>query len=87
MRIDPADIRPTPEHRAAIAFHAEQQCRDWSELIEESFPLLAEPDEKDLQESLAMCDRGMAEIDAGGGVEAVGALKQLGAKHGFSTDA
>jgi hypothetical protein len=47
----------------------------------EELPLLS-PGE--LEESLAMCDRGMAEIDAGGGREAREALLEIGRKRGFN---
>jgi len=75
MSIDPTEIRLTPEHQAAIAFHAEQEGKVWTELIKERFPVFSELSEEDLQASLAMCDRGMAEIEAGKGMSIEEALR------------
>ena len=50
---------------------------------------LTQPDalsEEQLRDSLAMCDRGMDEIAAGGGVDAREALLEIGRKRGFSLD-
>jgi len=68
MSINPTDIQLTPEQQAAIAFHAEREGKDWPELLEEKFPALPPMSEEELQASLAMCDRGMAEIEAGQGM-------------------
>ena len=51
------------------------------------YPSLAEMKpltEEELQESLAKCDRGMAEFEAGGGVDARKALEDMGRKRGFT---
>lgn len=45
---------------------------------------LLNPSDDALRASVEMCDRGMAEIDAGGGHDAVEALRKIGRKHGFS---
>ena len=47
------------------------------------FALLSD---EQLQASLAMCDRGMAEIDSGGGRDAREALLEIGRKRGFPLD-
>lgn len=38
----------------------------------------------DLAASLAMCDRGMAELDAGGGKDAIAAMEEIGRQRGYS---
>ena len=42
--------------------------------------------EQELRQSLNTCDRGMAEIDAGGGQDARQALLEMGRRRGFSVD-
>jgi hypothetical protein len=42
--------------------------------------------EEELRASLDSCDRGMAEIDAGGGRDAREALLEIGRRRGFSLD-
>ena len=86
MSTDHSEIQLTPEQQVAIALHADREGKNWSELIEDRFPVLMELNEEEMQASLAMIDRGIAEVDAGGGHDAVEALKKLGAKHGFPLD-
>lgn len=43
-------------------------------------------DQEELAASLAMCDRSMAELDAGGGVDAIAAMEQIGRERGFTTE-
>jgi hypothetical protein len=42
------------------------------------------PTEQELAASLEMCDRGMNEINSGGGIDAREALLEIGRKRGFS---
>ncbi|PQO44027.1 hypothetical protein [Blastopirellula marina] len=42
--------------------------------------------ERELSESLATCDRGIAELEAGAGQDAVTALQELGRRRGFSAE-
>jgi len=83
MSIDHTEIRLSPEQQLAIAKHAEREGKSWTEVVAERFPDLPEPSKKELQESLAMLERGLKEIDSGGGHDAVEALKKLGIDYGF----
>ena len=61
------------EHVLTLAHHADPA----------DLPPLSE---EELRASLEMCDRGMAEIDAGGGRDARQALLEIGRRRGFSLD-
>lgn len=76
----------TIEQKAAIAFHAELEGKTWLEVVDERFPNFSELSKEEMKESLAMIDRAMAQMDAGGGRDALEALEQLGAKYGFTID-
>ncbi len=77
MNIDPTDIRLSPKLQVAIAHYAQLEGKDWEEVLEDRFPMFEEPTPDELAESLAMCDRGMADAKTGRGTDAKPAISQI----------
>jgi len=83
MNIDPAEIQLTPELQVAIAHYAQLEGKPWEEFLEDRFPLLEDPTPDELAESLAMCDRGMADAKAGRGTDAQTAIADIADRLGL----
>lgn len=85
MNINPTDIQLTPKLQAAIAHYARIEGKQWKEVLEDRFPLLDDPTPAELGESLAMCDRGMADATAGRGIDAKQAIAQIADRLGLKS--
>jgi hypothetical protein len=84
MQIDPTQIELTPKLRLAIAHYANLEGKQWEEVLEDRFPLLEEPTEAELAESLAMCDQGIADAQAGKGTDAKVAITEIANRLGLN---
>ncbi len=83
MNINPTDIQLTPKLQLAIAHYAELEGKPWEEVLEDHFPLLEDPTAEELSASLAMCDQGMKDAEAGRGTDAKTAITQIADRLGL----
>lgn len=83
MNINPSDIQLTPKLQIAIAHYAALEGKTCEEVLADRFPLLEEPTEEQLSDSLKMCDQGMADAAAGKGTEAREAIADLAGRLGL----
>ena len=84
------DIPPT-EHQALAkmagdAGYDSVECFVAEHILSLAHHSVAPMSEQELRASLEMCDRGMDEIDAGGGRDAREALLEIGRRRGYSLD-